>query len=87
MTTAGFAEALGVVAIVLSVWGTVHINNRDRRGFALWIIANVASFAVHYLTGVWTMGARDIVFLALAVDGWFRWGPVERPVSSGEIEL
>lgn len=71
-------ELLGLLTLVLSVWGNVLINRRDRRGFAIWIASNACSLAVHWQTGVWAMSARDVIFAALAIDGMARWGRAEK---------
>ncbi len=71
-------ELLGILTLVLSVWGNLLINRRDRRGFAVWIASNACSLAVHWLTGVWSMTARDLIFTVLAIDGMVRWRREDR---------
>lgn len=67
-------EALGLAATVIAVVG-VNLNNRRRRGcFLLWMVSNSLTLAVHVWAGLGAMAGRDIVFLVLAVQGWFLWG-------------
>lgn len=66
-------EAIGTISTVIAIVGTVANTRRLRWCFALWMVSNTLSLAVHAWAGIWSFAARDVVFLALAIEGWFRW--------------
>ncbi len=66
-------EAIGMVSMVLAVAG-VWLNNRKLRGcFYLWLVSNSLSAVLHGQAGLWSLLARDVIFLALAVEGIVKW--------------
>ena len=71
-------EVFGVIAAGLAVTG-VWLNNRRRIGcFALWMASNAISATLHGVAAYngicpWSLMARDVLFFALAIDGWRRW--------------
>lgn len=66
-------EVLGAIATVGAVIGVVLNNRRLIWCFPLWFCTNAISAVIHLHAGIWSLAVRDIVFMALAVDGWFRW--------------
>ena len=66
-------EAWGAVATCIAIAGVVLNNCRVRWCFALWLISNALTAGLHLHAGMYSLAARDLVFLGLAVDGWFRW--------------
>lgn len=67
-------ELIGAVATCLAIAGVVLNNGRRRTCFLVWLFSNGLSLGIHLWLGVWSLAGRDAAFLALAVDGWFRWG-------------
>lgn len=67
-------EIPSAVAGVLAVVGVLCNNRRLRACFAIWLLSNGMCLAVHALAGLWAMAARDGIFMALAVEGWYKWG-------------
>jgi|APSaa5957512622_1039677.scaffolds.fasta_scaffold214144_1 nicotinamide riboside transporter PnuC len=69
-------EIVGAATAVVAIAGVILNNRRRRCCFLLWIGSNAASAMIHMSTDpiIWTMVARDLLFLALAIDGWRRWG-------------
>jgi nicotinamide riboside transporter PnuC len=67
-------EAIGTLATVLAVMGVRHNNNRRRVCFLFWIVSNSLGLAIHLAVGPWALVVRDAIFLALAVQGWVKWG-------------
>ena len=70
-------EALGIIGTVLAVAGTVLNNQRRRACFYVWIVSNIITLIVHVQAGIWSLAARDAIFLVLAVDGLRRWRKVD----------
>jgi len=71
-------EAIGMVSMVLAVAG-VWLNNRKLRGcFYLWLVSNSLSAVLHGQAGLWSLLARDVIFLALAVEGIIKWKTIQR---------
>lgn len=66
-------EILTGILSILSLAGTVLITKQDRRGFALWIVANTGWVVVDYQAGVYAQSLLFFVYLILAVWGWVRW--------------
>ena len=67
-------EFLGWSSGIIAIAGVVLNNHRQRACFLLWLVSNAASAAVHAYTRTWPLFWRDMVFLALAVHGWWEWG-------------
>lgn len=66
-------ELVGIVATVLAILGVVLNNRRLRNCFLLWLLSNSMTAAIHAYAGIWSLFARDVVFLILAVEGWYKW--------------
>ena len=75
------AHSIGImsfVALVLSLAGNALINFRKRIGFFVWILSNVAWIAVNMMgTPNWSQIAMFVVYTALNVHGWIKWGKIE----------
>ncbi len=67
-------EYIGTAATIIAIVGVVLNNSRRRQCFILWFASNGMTLAIHLSVGVWSLAARDAVFLVLAVHGWFMWG-------------
>jgi len=66
-------EIFGLVATVIAVIGVVLNNRRIRACFILWLFSNGLSLAIHLNAGIYSLALRDLVFVALAIEGWFLW--------------
>jgi nicotinamide riboside transporter PnuC len=66
-------EIIGSIATAIAIIGVVLNNYRNRVCFCLWLVSNSLTFGIHCHAQIWSLAARDIVFLALACHGWFRW--------------
>lgn len=66
-------EILGILAGAISIAGVVLNNRRMRSCFLLWFVSNLLSAVLHGAVGLWSLAARDLVFLLLAVEGWRLW--------------
>jgi len=68
--------AAGWIVTVVAVAGVLLNNARRRACFCLWIFSNALSAAIH-LVGcgrpLWSLAARDGIFLILAIAGWVQW--------------
>jgi nicotinamide riboside transporter PnuC len=67
-------EIIGIIATILAITGVILNNRRLRVCFILWLVSNSLTLVIHAQTDVWSLVARDAVFLVLAVEGWIRWG-------------
>ncbi len=66
-------ELLGSFATVLAIIG-VLLNNRKMIGcFYLWILSNGLCGLIHYHAALWSLCVRDVIFVALAIEGIWRW--------------
>ena len=66
-------EIIGTIITVIAVTGAWLINREIRFCFLLWMVSNLLSAGIHVLTGPWSLVARDIVFLCLAIEGYVSW--------------
>jgi nicotinamide riboside transporter PnuC len=66
-------ELLGVIAGVIAVGGVVLNNYKLIGCFYLWFISNTISAIIHLHAGIWSMAARDVVFIMLAIHGIIVW--------------
>jgi len=67
-------ELIGTIATILAVAGVILNNRRLRLCFVLWLISNTLTLGIHAETAVWSLVARDAIFLVLAIEGWIKWG-------------
>ncbi len=67
-------ETIGVIATVLAVVGVLANNRRMRWCFLIWGVSNTLSAIIHAEAAIWSLFLRDVVFLILAFEGWWRWG-------------
>ena len=72
-------EATSIVAMCIAVAGVVLNNHRRREGFILFLLSNALCAAVHCHSHLSGMFARDSIFFALAIHGWWKWAPKENP--------
>jgi nicotinamide riboside transporter PnuC len=70
-----WTEILGSVATVVAVGGVLLSNRKNRACYLLWLFSNSATLLIHAYAGIWSLAARDLIFLALAVEGWILWRP------------
>lgn len=62
------------VITTVAVTGVILNNHRLRLCFVLWIFSNAATSLYHLEAGQWGLLARDLIFLILALHGWYKWG-------------
>lgn len=73
-------ELIGWLATVGAVAGVVLNNYRLRACFGVWLITNAISATLHirgYALGdgaMLSLACRDLVFMLLALHGWWAWG-------------
>jgi len=73
VTSAGI-EAIGWVVTAVAIAGVVLNNRRRRACFVLWMVSNALTAMLHVHAGLYALAVRDLIFLALAVQGWVLWG-------------
>ena len=66
-------EIFGFVAGIVAIAGVVLNNHRLVECFWLWMVSNAICAGIHLRAGLYSMAAKDIVFLVLAIDGLIRW--------------
>lgn len=71
-------EAIGMAATGLAIVGCLMNNRRMRWCFAVWLVSNALSLAVHLESAIWSLAVRDIAFCLLAVEGWIKWNAMKR---------
>ena len=62
-------EIFGVIATALAIIGVVFNNFRCRECFVLWVVSNAITAVIHYRARIYSLLARDVIFLVLAVAG------------------
>ena len=68
-----YIELISTLATVIAIAGVILNNHRRRECFILWLGSNSLTLAVHLYVGLWSMSVRDLIFIGLAIDGWYRW--------------
>lgn len=71
-------EVIGTIVAVVAIAGVILNNRRHRVCFALWMISNSLSALIHCSIGLWSLAARDLIFLVLSVEGYFLWRRKEK---------
>lgn len=66
-------EAAGWLVTVIAVGGVLLNNRRRRQCFYLWLVSNALSALIHLAVGLWSLAFRDLIFLALAIEGLRKW--------------
>jgi nicotinamide riboside transporter PnuC len=66
-------EFVGLIATALAVWGVVLNNRRRRTCFLIWMVSNTMTLIIHAYAGIWSLALRDLIFLGLAVEGYYLW--------------
>jgi nicotinamide riboside transporter PnuC len=66
-------ELVGTFVTIVAVVGA-WLNNRHKIGcFYLWIVSNALSAGIHVQTETWSLVVRDLIFLALSIEGIWVW--------------
>lgn len=75
-----------IILTLLSVTGVILNAKKKRICFIIWLITNTSWAIVDFSHGLWEQGALFVVYVALAIYGWFNWKkksiwhrPEERP--------
>lgn len=63
------------VAVVLNVGFTLCIAYEKRVGWGLGFIAGVIGVLLYALANTWAMAVLNFYYVAMAVYGWWSWGP------------
>jgi nicotinamide riboside transporter PnuC len=66
-------EILGWIATIIAVAGVVLNNRQSAWCFGFWLVSNSLTAVIHLRSRLWALTARDLIFLALAVHGWWCW--------------
>ena len=66
-------ELISIVCGTLAVAGVVANNRKVIWCFPIWMISNSMSAGLHVHAELYSLAARDVVFLVLAVEGWIIW--------------
>ena len=68
-----YIEAAAIFTTVIAIAGVVLNNYKVAMCFKLWIASNLLSAIIHVYTGPWSFIVRDLIFLALAIQGMVLW--------------
>ncbi len=66
-------EILGIIALIVSVVGVLLNNNRIIWCFHCWLLSNSLTAYLHLRQRMWSLLIRDLIFIALAVQGLILW--------------
>lgn len=66
-------EIIGIIAMVLAVIGVWCNNRKMIFCFYLWIISNSLAAIIHVSTDLWSLLLKDLIFLAFAFEGIYKW--------------
>ena len=58
---------------MIAIIGVIANNHKLWVCFPLWFVSNLAGAWIHYQSGVYSLLARDVIFLGLAVHGFYIW--------------
>ena len=84
MTEQSWTFWVGSFAAVLAIVGVILNNRKKIACFPVWICSNLiicclhTYAAYHGASGMLPLAVRDLVFLALAVEGLKRWRRIEK---------
>jgi len=67
-------ELVGTIITVVAVTGVWLNNHKNRACFYLWLLSNSLTAGIHLYLGVYSLFARDLIFLVLAIHGLYQWG-------------
>lgn len=70
---AALLPVLEWVAMALAVAGVVFNNFKLAWCFPLWLVSNTLSAFIHATDRRWGLWTRDLIFIALALWGWWLW--------------
>lgn len=66
-------EVFSWLATIIAVAGVILNNRQSPWCFAVWLVSNSLTAGIHLRSRLWALTVRDLIFLALAVEGWWRW--------------
>lgn len=66
-------ELIGAIVTIVAVMGVILNNRKCQWCFVLWMVSNILSAFIHCSIGPRSLVVRDLIFLILAVEGWFLW--------------
>jgi len=66
-------ETIGVIALLLGVTGVILNNRKFRICFIVWFVGTMLTASIHASAGIWSLFGKDLIFLVLSVEGWYRW--------------
>ena len=72
-------EIIGGVASILAVAGVLLNNRKMIACFFLWFVSNFLSGLLHWDAGMYSLMARDAIFLVLTIEGIWRWRKKKGP--------
>lgn len=66
-------EVIGVIGLIFVIAGSLTNNRKMIICFPLWMVSNVIYVWMHYQTHIWSLVIRDVFFMYVCIDGYFRW--------------
>jgi len=66
-------ETIGIISTIIAVIGVIANNYMLWVCFPLWFVSNLMGAWIHYQSGVYSLLERDVIFLGLAVHGFYKW--------------
>ncbi len=66
-------EAMSWLLVCLSIAGVVLNVRRDRRGFLLWMIANIGWMIIDFMQGLYAQAFLFCIYFVLSFWGWTSW--------------
>jgi nicotinamide mononucleotide transporter len=78
-------RALNIAFVLLSVIGNEFIRRRDRRGYWLWLPANLLGLLFFISSAEWWTALLYLYFSVACVLALRHWKRLEGPMGRGEI--
>jgi nicotinamide riboside transporter PnuC len=66
-------ELFGTLSTILAITGVWFNNRKMIVCFYIWLISNSISLVIHLHSGIYSLAARDFIFLILAFEGISKW--------------
>jgi len=66
-------EIIGTLATIIAITGVVLNNYKHWWCFYLWLVSNSLTAGIHLYLACYSLFARDVVFMVLAVHGLWKW--------------
>jgi len=66
-------ELLGLLSLFVAIVASILNNRKMILCFPIWMISNIICLIIHIHLGSQSLALKDIAFMVICIDGYFRW--------------